>query len=708
MFRRSASFAILLLVLVGITHWFLVAVTEDPFGLSVAPAIKVENAGRVEPLYGLAWTGEQSVDWSPDGERIATAGGFSTSIIVTDARTGRETHRATITGLLDTVRWSPDGRWIAVASEDTFLNGPMRISIFTASCTLVASWVAHNTLLSEGLAWSPDGGRLLTSSGGQFAVWEAGSWAEVLRATNVSTSGSSASWSPDGTRFVLASEGPRVYDAQTGQLLWSRMMSIDGWTHLAWSPKGDLIAVSSSTGVHLYDGEGLDQGEILAGRYGRLSWSPDGSMLALTSDVGVALISVAERAVVQRLVFPVTETRPAGTMAGWGTLDHDVAWSPRGTAIAVTGTESDLSLRMWAIPQSPIGIPLATFGVAWLLGLVGVLRTDIRVIVRRPERALTLWGDGEYLLLVGRPLFYFAMGGSLLFALIGYGIGRISSLQPIPSLAWFWMNAILSLLVGVPAALLAVLAFGAAAWPSRSVRPRGTPARSMFAAILLPFLVVLPAIWIFFGAILVAGMSLSLFRSSFAPALATGILLGIGIAWSGRVASGIPGVVRWRAWWAVTCSALASLGTFIGLVVLFVIFLNVMRVQPSGEIRAFGFQFVFAFGFVPFLVVLGSIVVAAFAGGSAAVIRPVLPGYSRIQRDQVMELEARQTVMRLVETHPGTHFRDLVRMSRQGSGTTLYHLYVLEREGFVVARREGTKKRFYAIRPQIHAEPSPR
>jgi WD40 repeat protein len=707
MARRTACFAILLFLLVGITHWFLVAVTEDPFGLSVAPSIKVENVGRVEPLYGLAWTGEYSVDWSPDGERIATAGDFSSSMIVTDASTGRENHRVAITGLLDTVRWSPDGRWIAVASEDSFLNGPMRVSIFTASCTLVASWVAHDTLLAEGLAWSPDAGRLLTSSGGQFAVWEAGSWAELLRATNVSTSGSSASWSPDGTRFALASQGPRVYDARTGQLLWSKMMSIDGWTHLAWSPKGDLIAVSSSTGVHLYDGEGVDEGEIQAGRYGHLSWSPDGSLLAVTSQAGVALVSVAERAVVQRLVFPVTTTRGSGTRPGMGTLDHDVAWSPRGTAIAVTGTESDLSLRMWAIPQSPMGIPLATFGIAWLLGLVGVLRMDLRVVARTPERALTLWADGDYLRLVGQPLFYFAMGASVLFALIGYGIGRVTSLQPIPSLAWFWTNAAISFLIGVPAAILAVLAFGAAAWPDPSVKPRGTRAWSVFAAILLPFLVALPSIWIFFGAILVAGMPLSLLRESLAPALATGILLGIGIAWSGRVASGIPGVARWRGWWAVACSALASLGTFIGLVVVFVIFLNVLRVQPSGEIRAFGFQFVFAFGFVPFLVVLASLAVTAFAGGSAAVIRPVLPGYSRIRRDQVMELEARQIVMRLVETHPGTHFRDLVRMSRQGSGTTLYHLYVLEREGFVVARREGTKKRFYAIRPQTHANPSP-
>lgn len=193
MARRAASFAILLFLLVGITHWFLVVVTEDPFGLSAAPSIKVENAGRVEPLYGLAWTGEQSVDWSPDGERIATAGGFSTAMIVTDARTGREIHRAAVTGLLDTVRWSPDGRWIAVASEDSFLNGPMRVSVFTAAGVPASSWVAHDTLLSEGLAWSPDSGRLLTSSGGQFAVWEAGSWAELLRATNVSTSGSSAS-----------------------------------------------------------------------------------------------------------------------------------------------------------------------------------------------------------------------------------------------------------------------------------------------------------------------------------------------------------------------------------------------------------------------------------------------------------------------------------------------------------------------------------
>ena len=68
-----------------------------------------------------------------------------------------------------------------------------------------------------------------------------------------------------------------------------------------------------------------------------------------------------------------------------------------------------------------------------------------------------------------------------------------------------------------------------------------------------------------------------------------------------------------------------------------------------------------------------------------------------------MDLEARKALMSHVEGQPGIHFRDLLRLSGLGSGTVHYHLYVLEREGFITCRRDGVVKRFY---PVLHGTPN--
>ena len=48
-----------------------------------------------------------------------------------------------------------------------------------------------------------------------------------------------------------------------------------------------------------------------------------------------------------------------------------------------------------------------------------------------------------------------------------------------------------------------------------------------------------------------------------------------------------------------------------------------------------------------------------------------------------------------MEAHPGTHLREVKRALSLGMGTVQYHLYTLEREGKVVSRRQGLRKRFY-------------
>ena len=55
----------------------------------------------------------------------------------------------------------------------------------------------------------------------------------------------------------------------------------------------------------------------------------------------------------------------------------------------------------------------------------------------------------------------------------------------------------------------------------------------------------------------------------------------------------------------------------------------------------------------------------------------------------------KEEVLEYVEVHPGAHLREVKRALNLGMGTVQYHLYTLEREGKVVSRRQGLRKRFY-------------
>jgi predicted transcriptional regulator len=56
----------------------------------------------------------------------------------------------------------------------------------------------------------------------------------------------------------------------------------------------------------------------------------------------------------------------------------------------------------------------------------------------------------------------------------------------------------------------------------------------------------------------------------------------------------------------------------------------------------------------------------------------------------------RSQILAFIGTHPGTHLREIRRQLNLAMGVIQYHLYALEREQKIVARRRGLYKRFYA------------
>jgi predicted transcriptional regulator len=87
--------------------------------------------------------------------------------------------------------------------------------------------------------------------------------------------------------------------------------------------------------------------------------------------------------------------------------------------------------------------------------------------------------------------------------------------------------------------------------------------------------------------------------------------------------------------------------------------------------------------FLPLLRFLGASVVVA------------VPGYAKIKRSEVLEKKTRDELVTLVRANPGITTSELVQGVGTGWNTAVYHLRVLEKNGFVSSLVDGRHKRFF-------------
>lgn len=74
----------------------------------------------------------------------------------------------------------------------------------------------------------------------------------------------------------------------------------------------------------------------------------------------------------------------------------------------------------------------------------------------------------------------------------------------------------------------------------------------------------------------------------------------------------------------------------------------------------------------------------------------VVPMYSRIGREDVLEHGKREEIFGLIRDVPGIHAHEISSRAVIGWGTTVYHLKLLENHGLIVGKRTGRYKRFFA------------
>jgi hypothetical protein len=207
--------------------------------------------------------------------------------------------------------WSPRGLYMAVASTDRLAAIDPRGNV---------RWAIARPGVSDPRWFSPSGYRVAYLSAGTLRVIAGDGTGDHLLAARAARV--APAWRP-GYSFQLAYVTPGnrlvVRDADTGQLIWARVLDAQP-RELLWSSDGSRLVVVSTGSVRTYPGSGGRPTVLhLPGApVGDAALSPDGKR--------IALILGGDRVVIVRAGSASSPERPLLAVAGL----RELSWSPDG------------------------------------------------------------------------------------------------------------------------------------------------------------------------------------------------------------------------------------------------------------------------------------------------------------------------------------------------------------------------------------------
>lgn len=248
------------------------AATHTTNGSTWTSAIYVINlsTNKIRTIEKTDYGNIQARSWSPNGNQIAFSselgGDWPQAIWIAD--TNGVAQKRLITGGYDAA-WSPDGNSLAVFSGSSENGNETQIlsivDLRTMNNKVVFSGTAKYST-TFGLAWSPDGTKLMFAFGKQwndsypkFAnvdiyILEI-STGELTKITNDGVN-SNPRWSPDGKMISYINYTAGIHDVKLmvsySDGRCNRVITPNAWS-ADWSPNGKLMAVDDASNLYTLD-----------------------------------------------------------------------------------------------------------------------------------------------------------------------------------------------------------------------------------------------------------------------------------------------------------------------------------------------------------------------------------------------------------------------------------------------------------------------
>ncbi|MFC1841781.1 WD40 repeat domain-containing protein [Candidatus Dependentiae bacterium] len=314
---------------------------------------------------------------------LSSGSGIAFGIKLEPVYTGTEfKDEANFGDVVNSVDWSPDGRYLAVGGEDE--DNEIKIYKFDGtefSDPEVDSVDFGNDV--ESVAWSPNG-KYLAAGGTHNAAeikaysFDGSKLSQVGASVNFGDDVLSVDWSPDGKYLAVGGRDVfaqiKIYSFD-GASLFQVGMSIsfgDYVQSVNWSLDGKYLAASGVNNrikVYSFDGANLEQVGASVDDFGGIvnsvKWSPDGKYLAAGG--GPSLIS----GLIKVYSFDGANLEQVGASVDFGAFVRSVDWSPDGKYLAVGGEGEEDNIKIYSFdgtnlsPEEDVDFGSVVSSVDW-------------------------------------------------------------------------------------------------------------------------------------------------------------------------------------------------------------------------------------------------------------------------------------------------------------------------------------------------------
>lgn len=298
------------------------------------PTISTTNLPKNNSLYTLVGSDQfiSNISWSPDGKYIAATDGFNLFVWRSGATSPTPVYTPNVCDstnyYLGPIAWSPDSSSIALNC-----NGHVRVwNMQKNEIVLTYSPNSHGSI--NDLVWSPDGKYIATASDYMAVdVWNVMTGHRSMTYTGHTNPITVVAWSPNG-KYVASGgydQEVKVWDPTNGHTLLTYTGHAEWITAISWSSDSSRIASSDVNGIiHVWnarDGSNVTTLNTLS-RINSMEWSPDGKSIATgTADGILRIYNAASWKYATYIIWNSDTFRDGDNLGG-------MVWSPDSKEIA--------------------------------------------------------------------------------------------------------------------------------------------------------------------------------------------------------------------------------------------------------------------------------------------------------------------------------------------------------------------------------------